>query len=208
MKHAHYPTQPNPSLLHQFDYFQFVRAHRVAYNQSQMNSREDFTAPGAWKKGNDVDPNTGDAFPTRGNICEAIKYLDFNPTKIEKWKRLARIEQPVSGSHYLFRWLGFRSGYRADTYSESQLDNTVVAARGLDGARTKPHIPHTPDDGEHYFQRTLALGEPSTAYDANVLEQEGVLQHHPNFNINPVAEGDHPLTLLYPTVREHFAICW
>ena len=87
--------------------------------------------------------------------------------------------------------------------TEPQLDNAVVAERSLDGARTNPHIPHTPDDGEHYFQRTLALGKPSTAFDAHVLEQEGVLQHHPNFNINPVAERHHPLTLLYPTAREH-----
>ena len=101
-----------------------------------------------------------------------MTYFDFNPTKIEKWERLARIEQPVSGSHYFFRWLGFPIGYRADTYSESQLDNSVVAERGLDGARTNPHIPRTPDDGERYFQRTLALGETSTAYDANLLEQE------------------------------------
>ena len=132
-----------------------------------------------------------------------MKYFDFNPTKIEKWERLARIAQPVSGSHYFFRWLGFPSGYRADTYSESQLDNSVVAERGLDGARTNPHIPHTPDDGEHYFQSTLALGETGTAYDANLLEQEGLLQHHLTFNINPEAERHHPLTLLFPTAREH-----
>ena len=74
-------------------------------------------------------------FPTHGKICEAMEYFDFNPTMIEKWDRLARMDHPISGTHYYLQWLGYAKGYRAVVVSDFQLDDEVVALRGLDRAR-------------------------------------------------------------------------
>ena len=68
---------------------------------------------------------------------------------------------------------------------------------------TTSYLPYTHDDWAHFYARTLELGETSREYDANVLGTEGVLRHHPTYNINPVAERHHPLVVLHATAREH-----
>ena len=52
--------------------------------------------------------------------------------------------------------------------------------------------------------RTMEIGQTSTAYDPNVLEEEGRLQFHLTFNFNPSPSRDHPLVVLYPTAKQHF----
>ena len=85
-----------------------------------------------------------------------MDYFDFNPTMIEKWDRLARMDHPISGTHYYLHWLWYAGGYRAVVVvSYFQLDDEVVALRGLDRARVDSHMPYIPDDGETYDPRTL-----------------------------------------------------
>ena len=176
----------------------------MEHNQTKNNLRTACRGDGAWREGNDVDPALEDGFPSHGTICEAMEYFDFNPIQIERWNRLAKMDHPVSGTHYHDRWLGHPRGYRAVAISDHHLENEIVSLRELDRARTNSHVPFTPDGGSHYYARTFELGETSTDYDAHVLEREGVLGPHPIYNINPVAERHHPLVLLHATAREHF----
>ena len=87
-----------------------------------------------------------------------MDYFDFNPTMIEKWDRLARMDHPISGTHYYLQWLGYAGGYRAAVFSDVQVDDEVLALRGLDRARFHSHIPYTPDEGETFYPRTLEIG--------------------------------------------------
>ena len=84
--------------------FHVVRDHAEEYNREKKNMRRAFSGEGVWNQGNDVDPKIEDnnEFPTHGKICEAMKYFDFNPTMVNKWDQLARMDHPASGTHYFF----------------------------------------------------------------------------------------------------------
>ena len=132
-----------------------------------------------------------------------MTYFGYNPTMINKYDQISKMEHPASGSHYLFEWLGFPGGYRAIVESDRQLEDEIVALRCLDRARVDLHTPYSPDDGVTYMQRTMEIGQTSTAYDSWILDQEGRLQLHSTFNLNPSASRDHPLVVLYATAKEH-----
>ena len=102
-----------------------------------------FSGEGAWNQGNDVDPKLedNDEFPTHGKICDSMRYFDYNPIMVSKSDQLSRMEHPASGSHYFFEWLGFPTGYRAVVESDRQLNEDIVALRGLDRARVDSHVP-------------------------------------------------------------------
>ena len=156
--------------------------------------RRAFSGEGAWNRGNDVDPKVevDNEFPTRGKICEAMDYFDSNPTMIEKWDRLDRMDHPISGTHYYFQWLGYSKKVTGllSTVIFSLVMRQVVALRGLDGARVDSHVTYSPDDGETYLPRTLEIGQTSTEYDSFALEQEGNLRLHSTFNIYPSPRRD------------------
>ena len=59
----------------------------------------------------------------------------------------------------LFQWLGYSKGYRAVVSNDFQLDDEVVALRGLDRARVDLHVPYIPDDGETHLQEHLRLAK-------------------------------------------------
>ena len=129
-------------MLHRFEYVQLVRDHAEVYNREQKDMKRAFSGEGAWTKGNDVDPKLeDDEFPTHGKICDSTRYFDFNPTMINKWDQLSRMEHPVSGSHYFYEWLGFPKGHRDVVESDRQLNEDIVALRGLDRARVDSHVP-------------------------------------------------------------------
>ena len=132
------------------------------------------------------------------DFCDSMKYFDFNPTMINKWDQLSRMNHPTSGSHYYYEWLGFPKGYRAVVESDRHLNEDIVALSGLDRARVDSHVPYSPDAGETYLPRTFDIGQTSAEYDPLILEQEGRLQLPSTFNRNPAPSRDHPLVVLYP----------
>ena len=73
-----------------------------------------FSGEGAWNQGNDVDPTleANHEYPIHGRLCDSMTYFDFNPTMINKWDQLSRMNHPTSGSHYYYEWFGFPQGYR------------------------------------------------------------------------------------------------
>ena len=80
---------------------------------------------------------------------------------------------PSSETSYFFAWLAYPHGYRSVVGSDRHFDDSIVALRGLDRARTTLHTPYTPDDGVTFVARTMDVGETTTVYDARILEQEG-----------------------------------
>ena len=157
---ANYPTQPNPALLHNFEYFRLVRDHAEGYYHETKDLKSDFSWQGAWNQGSDIDPTLeeNDDYPTHGKVCDTMKYFGFNPTKINKFDHLSRLPHPASGSHYFFEWLGFPGGYRAIVESDRQLDGDIVALSATDRARQDLHIPYSPDDGATFITRTMEKG--------------------------------------------------
>ena len=71
-----------------------------------------------------------------------MEYFDFNPTMIEKWDRLARMDHPISGTHYYLQWLGHAKGYKAVVVSDFQLDDEVVAPRAGGGNPVVSRCPY------------------------------------------------------------------
>ena len=47
--------------------------------------RKDFEGEGAWNQGNDIDPKlmNDEHYPTRGMVCDTMKYVGFNTTFIQ-----------------------------------------------------------------------------------------------------------------------------
>ena len=122
----------NPASLHRFEYFQLVRDHAEFYNPEQKDMKRAFSGEGAWNLGNDVDPKLADddESPTHGKLCDSMTYFDFNPTMINKWDQLSRMDHPTSGSHCFYEWLGFPKGYIAVVESDRHLNEDIVALRG------------------------------------------------------------------------------
>ena len=99
--YAYYPTQRNLALLHHFEHFRLVRDHAEDYDHDQKDLRRDFSGEGAWNQGNDVDPKLedNDKFPTHGKVCDSMRYFGFNPTMINKYDQVSRMEHAASGLH-------------------------------------------------------------------------------------------------------------